>query len=87
MKQLHGLFDEQTGQQIPGAYTYTEIARKAGRTISTVMLADNSGYLIAGRYRVLPDSILTEWDEAREKIPYLTGRIDKNGNRRYQKNL
>ena len=86
MKQLHGLFDERAGQQIPGAYTYAEIARMAGRTISTVMLADDRGYLVAGRYRVLPDPILAEWDEAREKILYLPGRIDKNGNRHLKKN-
>ena len=86
MKQLYGLFDEQTGQQIPGAYTYAEIARIAGRTISTVMLADNSDYLIAGRYRVLPDPILEEWDKARERILYLTGRIDRYGNRHPKKN-
>lgn len=86
MKQLHGLFDEQTGQQISGAYTYAEIARIAGRTCATVIRADDSGYLVAGRYRVLPDPILAEWDEAREKILYLTRRIDRNGNRHLKKN-
>lgn len=86
MKELHGLYDEQTGQQIPGAYTYAEIARMAERTLPTVMRADDRNHLVAGRYRVLPDPLIAEWNEAREKILYLTGRIDKNGNRRLRKN-
>lgn len=86
MKQLHGLYDEQTGQQIPGAYTYAEIARIAGRTCATVIRADDCGYLIAGRYKVLPDPMLEEWDKARERILYLTGRIDRYGNRHPKKN-
>lgn len=81
MKELHGLFDEQTGKKIPGAYTYAEIGRITGRSLSTVSQADNSGFLIAGRWMVLPDPFFEEWDAAREKILYLAGRIDKNGNR------
>ena len=56
MNLLHGLYDEQMGQQV------------TGRSISAVKLADDEERLIAGRYRILPDPILEEWDKARLKI-------------------
>lgn len=68
MKELHGLFDEQTGMKIPGAYTYAEIGRITGRSLSTVSQADDSGFLIAGRWMVLPDPFYEEWDAARESF-------------------
>ena len=68
MNLLHGLYDEQTGQQVPGVYSYAEIGRMIGRSISAVKLADDEERLIAGRYRILPDPILEEWDKARLKI-------------------
>lgn len=76
MNLLHGLYDEQMGQQVPGVYSYAEIGRMIGRSISAVKLADDEERLIAGRYRILPDPILEEWDKARFRILYLTGRID-----------
>ena len=68
MNLLHGLYDEQMGQQVPGVYSYAEIGRMIGRSISAVKLADDEERLIAGRYRILPDPILEEWDKARLKI-------------------
>lgn len=77
MNLLHGLYDEQTGQQVPGVYSYAEIGRLIGRSVSAVKLADAEERLIAGRYRILPDPILEQWNEARFKILYLTGRIKR----------
>ena len=68
MNLLHGLYDEQMGQQVTGVYSYAEIGRMIGRSISAVKLADDEERLIAGRYRILPDPILEEWDKARLKI-------------------
>ena len=68
MRLLHGLYDEQTGQQVPGAYTYAEIGRMIGRSLSTVKMAEDMDYLVAGRYRILPDPILEEWDKTRLRI-------------------
>lgn len=68
MRLLHGLYDAQMGQQVPGAYTYTEIGKMIGRSLSSVMIAEDMDYLIAGRYRILPDPILEEWDKARFRI-------------------
>ena len=59
MNLLHGLYDEQTGQQVPGMI---------GRSISAVKLADDEERLIVGRYRILPDPILEEWNRARFQI-------------------
>lgn len=84
MNLLHTLYDEQTGQQVPGVYTYTEIGRMIGRSISAVKLADTEERLIAGHYRILPDPILEEWDKARFKILYLAGRSNEKGY--YKKN-
>ena len=55
MNLLHGLYDEQMGQQVTGVYSYAEIGRMIGRSISAVKLADDEERLIAGRYRILPD--------------------------------
>ena len=68
MQMLHGLYDEQIGQQVPGVYTYAEIGRMIGRSAPTVKIAEDMDYLVAGRYRVLPDPILEEWDKARFRI-------------------
>lgn len=84
MRLLHGLYDEQTGKQMPGAYTYAEIGRMIGRSLPTVKMAEDMDYLVAGRYRILPDPILEEWDKARFGILYLAGRVDEKGH--YKKN-
>ncbi len=68
MRLLHGLYDEQTGQQVPGAYTYAEIGRMIGRSRTAVKAAEDMEYLAAGRYRILPDPILAEWNKARFRI-------------------
>lgn len=53
MNLLHGLYDEQMGQQVTGVYSYAEIGRMIGRSISAVKLADDEERLIA---RTLPDT-------------------------------
>lgn len=71
---LHGLYDEQTGQQMPGAYSYAEIGKMIGRSYSAIKMAEEEEKLIARRYRILPDPILAEWDTARMKILKTAGR-------------
>ena len=57
MNLLHGLYDEQMGQQVTGVYSYAEIGRMIGRSISAVKLADDEERLIAGRYRTIAEKI------------------------------
>ena len=48
MNLLHGLYDEQMGQQVTGVYSYAEIGRMIGRSISAVKLTADC--------RTLPDT-------------------------------